>query len=199
MAGQIKINEDVITELGTKIDPTKDKVFFQNKLVRPQNFVYIMLNKPRGYTCTTKKFLNEKNILDIVAVKEKVFPVGRLDKESQGLIFLTNDGDWAYQMTHPKFQVEKEYAVTVAEPIEKEKLEKMKKGLNDEDQFLKIQSYKINSPVSVNLILTQGHKREIRRLFSHFKCQIQGLKRIRFGNWTLGNLAEGKWQYFQAK
>lgn len=199
LSGKIKINGQIITNLGTKIDPAKDKVYCQNKLVQPQKFIYIMLNKPQGYTCTTRSFKDEKNILDLVNIKEKVFPVGRLDKNSQGLIFLTNDGDWAYQLTHPKFQVEKEYVVTTTKLIKKENLDKMKKGLMDESQLLKIKSYKLNSPTSVNLILTQGHKREIRRLFQHFDYQIKELKRIRIDKWALGKLAEGQWQYFQPK
>lgn len=203
LRGQIKVNNQLINELGTKIDPTKDKVYYQNKLVQRQNFIYIKLNKPRGYTCTTKKFKGEKNILDLVNIKEKVFPVGRLDKESEGLIFLTNDGDWAYTITHPKFQIEKEYIVTLSmlngDNIQETDLNKMKKGLQDGDDFLKIKSYQIKSPTSASLILTQGHKREIRRLFKHFNYQIKTLKRIRIDKWKLGDLAEGKWQYFEPK
>jgi 23S rRNA pseudouridine2605 synthase len=209
LAGKVKVNDEIITQLGVKIDPQTDKIYYQNKLVQPANYVYIMLNKPQGYTCTTRKFLKEKNILDLVNVKEKVFPVGRLDKNTQGLIFLTNDGNFAYRLTHPKFQIEKEYVVMLREPpayadastgrqhdIVKN-LEIMEQGIMDENELLKIQSYRINSPNSTNIILTQGHKREIRRLFAHFNYQIKDLKRIRIDKWQLGNLAEGKWQYFQ--
>jgi len=199
LAGKIKVNNKIITELGTKIDPSKDKIYCQNKPVQPKKFIYIMLNKPRGYTCTTKRFKDEKNVLTLIKIKGKIFPVGRLDKNSQGLIFLTNDGDWAHQLTHPKFQVEKEYQVKTTKPINEQDLKKMKKGLQDEGDLLKIKNYKINSPTSVNLILTQGHKREIRRLFKHFNYPIQELKRVRIGECKLGNLAEGKWQYFQPK
>ncbi|HDQ22755.1 MAG TPA: rRNA pseudouridine synthase [Candidatus Uhrbacteria bacterium] len=199
LAGKIKVNNKIITELGTKIDPSKDKIYCQNKPVQLQKFIYIMLNKPKGYTCTTKKFKKEKRILDLIKIKEKIFPVGRLDKNSQGLIFLTNDGDWAHQLTHPKFQVEKEYQVKTTKPIKEQDLKKMEKGLQDESDLLKIKNYKINSPTSVNLILTQGHKREIRRLFEHFKYPIKQLKRIKIDKWQLGDLSEGKWQYFQPK
>ena len=128
LAEKIKVNDKIIKELGTKIDPRKDQVYYQNKLVKPDNFIYLKLNKPQVYTCTTKTFKGEKNILDLVKIKEKIFPVGRLDKNSQGLIFLTNDGDWAYQLTHPKFQIEKEYQVILREPqYDKRSLNKMKK------------------------------------------------------------------------
>ncbi len=199
LVGRIKVNGKTITKLGLQIEPGKDEVYYLNKKIQPKNYIYIMLNKPQGYTCTTKKFKGEKNILDLIKIKEKIFPVGRLDKNSQGLIFLTNDGNWAYNLTHPKFQIEKEYLVISSKPIKTEDLNKMKKGFKDQGQLLNIKSFKINSPTSVNLILTQGHKREIRRLFKHFNYQIKLLKRIRIGKWELGNLAEGKWQYFQPK
>jgi len=198
--GQIKVNDKTINKLGTKINPNKDKVYFKNKLVKPQNFIYIILNKPKGYTCTTRKFKKEKNVLDLVKIKEKVFPVGRLDKESQGLVFLTNDGDWAYKITHPKFQTEKEYQVILRQAQHDiRNLEKMKKGIKNQGELLKIKSYKLHSPNSITLILTQGHKREIRRLFEHFNYQIKQLKRIRIAKWKLGDLPEGQWQYFQPK
>ncbi len=199
LSGKIKINGQVTKNLNTKIDPQKDEVFYQNKLIKPKNFIYIMLNKPKGYTCTTKKFKGEKNILDLVKVKEKIFPVGRLDKNSQGLIFLTNDGNWAYQITHPKFQIEKEYIVKTTKTINIQHLEQMKKGVRDQKQLLKIKKYKINNTTSVNLTLTQGQKREIRRLFEHFKYPLKQLKRIRIDKWELGNLSEGHWRYFDPK
>jgi 23S rRNA pseudouridine2605 synthase len=201
LVGKIKVDDKIIKELGTKIDPKINNIYYKNKLVKPQNLIYIMLNKPTGYVCTTKKFKYENNILDLVKIKEKVFPVGRLDKNSQGLIFLTNDGDWAYKLTHPKFQIEKEYLVTLREPahnIQKD-LDKMKKGIKDDGELLKIKSFKINSPASVNLILTQGHKREIRRLFNHYDYQISQLKRVRIDKYKLGTLGVSKWKYLQPK
>ncbi len=201
LAGKIKVNEQVTKNLATKIDPNKDKVYFNNVLVQKEKFIYIMLNKPTGYTCTTKKFKNEDNILDLVNIDKKIFPVGRLDKKSQGLLFLTNDGDWAYSLTHPKFQIEKEYNVTLREPQGDitQNLNEMKKGIKDEDEFLKIKSFKINSPTSINLVLTQGHKREIRRLFKRFDYHISQLKRVRIDKWKLGTLGVSKWKYFQPK
>jgi len=199
LAGKIKVNSQFIKKLGTKIDPKKDQVFYQNKIVKAKTLIYIMLNKPVGYTCTTRKFKNEKNIFDLVNTKEKLFPVGRLDKNSQGLIFLTNDGNWAYQLTHPKFEIEKEYLVKIQSKFEKKHLEQMKKGIKDDNDLLKIKSYQLKSLSSVNLILTQGHKREIRRLLKHFDYQITRLKRIRVQRYNLGNLIEGQWKKFQPK
>jgi len=205
LAGKIKVNHKIIKELSTKIDPDKDKVYYQNKEVKPEKFIYIMLNKPKGYTSTTRRFKGEKNILDLVKIKEKVFPVGRLDKDSQGLIFLTNDGEWAYQITHPKFEIEKEYLVTLSMPKGTqlhEHFDKMKKGIHDQDELLKIKSYKVTlrepqGDTAANLILTQGHKREIRRLMAHFSYEIKELKRVRIDKWKLGDLKQGQWKYFQ--
>jgi pseudouridine synthase len=197
LSGQIRINDKIVNKLGTKIDPQKDEIYFQNKLIKPEQFVYIMLNKPIGYTCTTRGFIGEKNILDLVKIKEKIFPIGRLDKESQGLILLTNDGDFAYKLTHPKFEMEKEYLVTLAKSANVKDLNKMREGINDENEILKIKSFKIIAPKTISLILTQGHKREIRRLFKHFHYHIIELKRIRIAKWLLGNLKPGHWQFFQ--
>ncbi len=199
LAGKIKANDKIIKNLSTKIDPQKDKIYYKNKLIKPQEFIYIKLNKPQGYTCTTKKFKTEKNILDLIDIKEKIFPVGRLDKNSQGLFFLTNDGNWAYQLTHPKFQITKKYQVKINKPINVQHLKQMQKGVSDQQQLLKIQDYKIINSTTVNLVLTQGHKREIRRLFEHFKYQIKQLKRIQIAKWRIGDLPEGQWEYFQPK
>jgi len=201
LASKIKVDDKVIKELGTKIDPQKNQIYYKNKLVNQQKLIYIMLNKQTGYVCTTKKFKYENNILDLIKIKEKIFPVGRLDKNSQGLIFLTNDGDWAYKLTHPKFQIEKEYQVTIQEstPEIQKNLNQMKKGIKDEGEILKIKSFKIISPTLVSIILTQGHKREIRRLFKHFDYHITQLKRIRIDKWKLGPLAVSKWKYFLPK
>jgi len=198
LAGQIKVNGQIVKKLGTKIDPSQDKIYYQNKLIQMSlKKNYIMLNKPKGYTSTTRKFTGEKNILDLVKIKEKIYPVGRLDKDSQGLIFLTNDGDWAYKLTHPKFQIEKEYLIEINKPIKESELKTMKNGLKIKGEILQIKNYKIIKPTQIDLILTQGHKREIKNLFSHFGYQVLNLKRIRIDKWSLGNLPEGQWQYFQ--
>lgn len=197
LAGQIKVNDHLVTQLGSKVDTGTDTVYFQDKAIKPKKNIYIMLNKPQGYTCTTRRFREEKNILELVRVPEKIFPVGRLDKETEGLVFLTNDGDWAYKLTHPKFEVEKEYEILLSKPVHQTDLDKMTKGVKNEGENLKIAKYTILSPKHVQIVLKQGHKREIRRLFAQFNYAITNLKRIRIANWHLGKLQPGQWQNFQ--
>jgi 23S rRNA pseudouridine2605 synthase len=200
LAGQIKVNGQIVQTMGFKIDPAKDKIYYRDKLLKKTaEFIYIKLNKPRGHTSTVKKISGEKNILELVKIKQKIFPVGRLDKESEGLIFLTNDGDFAYQLTHPKYQVEKEYQVKIDGKIIPADLIKMRQGIKDQGELLQIKNYKIIKPNLINLILTQGHKREIRRLLAKFNYQVLQLKRLRIANWQLDNLKTGQWQYFQPK
>ena len=195
-AGNIFVNGERVTAMGIKIDPQKDVVEYNHQKVQPQHHIYIILNKPRGITSTTRRFKGEKNVVDLVKSKEKLFPVGRLDKESEGLMILTNDGEWAQRQSHPKYQVEKEYAVELRSAVSKQQLEKMREGIFDDHELLKVKKYVLHSPTSVTLILTQGHKREIRRLFSHFDIPIKSLKRTRIGKWKLGNLKTGEHQEF---
>jgi len=196
-AGRVKIDGKIVTELGTKIDPDYQHVSINSQPLKQMNFIYIRLNKPEGYTCTTKTFAGEKNVLDLLDPHDKVYPVGRLDKNSCGLIFLTNDGRFAFKLTHPRFQVEKEYKVTTATKINKADLDQMKKGITDENEHLHINHFQLINPTTAQIILSQGKKREIRRLFKHFGYEINKLQRIRIGRWPLGKLAEGQWEYFQ--
>src|SRR3989338_7757070 len=127
--GLIKINGKVITELGTKIDTSKDKIELNKKIIIAKNkSVYIMLNKPVGIVTTCAKY-DERSVLDLIKIKERVYPVGRLDKDSSGLLLLTNDGVVAFRLTHPKFDHEKEYEVTVNNPISDEALDTMRHGM----------------------------------------------------------------------
>ena len=195
--GQVSVDGKKVTQLGTQIDPDHNRVFINGKLLKPKGFVYIKLNKPEGYTCTTKTFANEKNVLDLVEVPEKVYPVGRLDKNSCGLIFLTNDGAFAHQLTQPRHNIEKEYKIFTQQKINPADLEKMRSGVSDEGEFLRLQNYKILAPKHINVILTQGKKRQIRRLFAQFNYEITRLQRIRIDHWQLGSLVPGQWEYFE--
>ena len=114
--GKIKVNEKIVKELGTKINPKKDIVFYNNKQIKSeQKYVYILLNKPIGYVTTVKDQFNRESVLDLVKVKERIVPVGRLDMYTSGALILTNDGDFVYKVTHPKHEVEKTYTVTLKE------------------------------------------------------------------------------------
>ena len=135
LAGDVKVNGQVVTELGKKVIPEKDKVEFKGKLVELVNEkkVYILLNKPIGYVSTTSDQFGRETVLDLVKVKERVVPVGRLDMYTSGALILTNDGDFVYKVTHPKHEIEKTYTVTVKGIIKNEEVEQLRKGVKIDD------------------------------------------------------------------
>lgn len=128
--GSIKVNGVIVNKLGTKIIPEKDEVTFKNKKIEVNNKkVYILLNKPIGYVTTTKDQFNRDTVIDLIDVKEKILPVGRLDMYTSGALILSNDGEFIYKMTHPKYEIEKTYNVTLKGKITNEEMEKLKKGI----------------------------------------------------------------------
>lgn len=135
LAGDVKVNGQVVTELGKKVIPEKDKVEFKGKLVElvSEKKVYILLNKPIGYVSTTSDQFGRETVLDLVKVKERVVPVGRLDMYTSGALILTNDGDFIYQMTHPKYEIEKTYNVTVKGIVTEQEIEQLRNGVAIDD------------------------------------------------------------------
>lgn len=129
-SGKVKVNGKVVTELGTKVDPEKDRIEYNEKILKePKNKVYILLNKPIGYVTTVSDQFGRDTVLDLVKVKERVVPVGRLDMYTSGALILTNDGDFAQKVTHPKNEIEKNYNVTIAGKITDEEVEKLRSGV----------------------------------------------------------------------
>ena len=135
LAGDVNVNGQVVTELGKKVIPEKDKVEFKGKLVElvSEKKVYILLNKPIGYVSTTSDQFGRETVLDLVKVKERVVPVGRLDMYTSGALILTNDGDFIYQMTHPKYEIEKTYNVTVKGIVTEQEIEQLRNGVAIDD------------------------------------------------------------------
>ena len=200
LSGKVKVNDKIVTQLGVKIDPAKDKVEFEGKLVKADDrLVYIALNKPTGYisSCNHKK---EKIVLDLLTgVSERVYPVGRLDKDSTGLLLLTNDGSLHQKLTHPSFNHEKEYDVTLAIPVTDAALEKIADGIELNGKKTRHAIVKRISKKRFRITLQEGRNRQIRRMAEKIGNQVQGLKRIRISSIKLGMLAEGKWRYLKTK
>ena len=133
--GKIKVNGKVITELGTKINPKEDIVLYNNKEIKnKEKYVYILLNKPIGYVTTVKDQFNRDSVLDLVKVKERIVPVGRLDMYTSGALILTNDGDSVYKVTHPKHEIDKTYTVTIKGIVTNEEVERLRKGVQIEEK-----------------------------------------------------------------
>ncbi|HEA70209.1 hypothetical protein LCGC14_1538570 [marine sediment metagenome] len=197
--GYVKVNGEVVIELGTKVDPTRDRIEIDSELIKEaQNRVYIVLNKPKGYVTSCKQ-PDDKIVLDLIDIPERIFPVGRLDKASTGLLILTNDGLLHHRISHPSHDHEKEYEVVLAKPIPNGALKKMEKGLPM--MGTKTRSAKIEkiSPTRFRIVLREGKNKQIRRMVRKVGNRVLRLKRIRISNIRLGTLAEGRWRYLTEK
>ena len=199
--GRVKVNKKIVIELGTKIDPEKDDILFDNNEVilnQAKENIYIALNKPVGFisSCSHRK---EKIILDLINIKDRIYPVGRLDKDSEGLILLTNDGDLHNKLSHPSFDHEKEYDVKTYENISDNALRKMEQGICIDGEKTRQSQVKRLSKSRFLIILKQGRNRQIRKMVEKVGNRVKSLKRIRVSNIKLGNLKQGDFRYLTAK
>jgi len=188
----------ILATLGTRVSPT-DTVVVDGKTIKPKsNKVYIALNKPVGITCTTETHV-KGNIIDFVNYHERIFPIGRLDKPSEGLIFLTNDGDMVNKILRAGNNHEKEYVVSVDKPITKEFINAMENGIPILGTMTKQCKVRKIGKCTFNIILTQGLNRQIRRMCEYLGFKVTSLKRIRIMNVSLSNLPTGKWRYLSSE
>jgi pseudouridine synthase family len=201
---RVKLNGVVVTELGTLADPAQDTIIVDNKpLSTAEKPEYILLHKPTGYVTTTKHFPGEKNVLDLLPnLRCRVYPVGRLDKDTSGLLILTNDGALSYTLTHPKFTIDRVYEVTVRGKLSAATIKTIEAGgLAIEDYRTSPCSIKVLShqpaATTVELTLHEGRKREIRKMFGLMKYPVLGLKRIQYGKLNLQGLKPGEWKHIK--
>ena len=197
--GYVKVNGEVLTELGTKVDPSRDRIEIDRKLLKEaQNRVYIVLNKPKGYVTSCKQ-PKDKIVLDLIDIPERIFPVGRLDKASTGLLILTNDGLLHHNISHPSHDHEKEYEVVLSKPIPEGALKKMEKGLPMMGTKTRPTKIEKISPTRFRIVLKEGKNKQIRRMVRKVGNRVIRLKRIRISNIRLEKLAEGQWRYLTEK
>ncbi len=202
--GKVEVN-DLVAEAGCRVAEDAEIRIKGRRLAQaPANFTYLALNKPAGYTCTSAQFENERNIFSLVPFKEKLFAIGRLDKDSRGLLILTNDGDFAQHLSHPRYEHEKTYRVNLASPrdvewnprdmamIENELLQGVK--VPDEERPMKAVKIKHLQNGAFIITLNEGRKRQIRRMFEALGYAVKDLIRINLAGIDLGQLAEGKWR-----
>ena len=195
VAGKVAVNGKTITELGTKIDPAQAQVEVEGQIIRPsQELIYIALNKPGNYV-TSCSHPGEKVVLDLVDIAERIYPVGRLDKDSTGLLLLTNDGRIHHRLSHPSFDHEKEYDVTVDRPISNGALKKMSDGLPMMGTKTRPARITRISPRRFRIVLQEGKNRQIRRMVRKVGNEVIRLQRRRFAGIKLGNLPPGKWRH----
>lgn len=194
-AGRVAVNGQIVVELGTKVDPAVDRVQVDGEPVQSsQPLIYIALNKPKDYV-TSCSHPGEKIVLDLIDIPRRVYPIGRLDKDSTGLLLLTNDGRLHHTLSHPSFDHEKEYDVTVTEPISDGALRKMAQGLPMMGTQTRPARIRRISARRFRIVLQEGKNRQVRRMVRKVGNQVAGLERIRIANIKLGRLAQGAWRY----
>ena len=198
-AGKIMVNGKIVTEAGVTINEKKDKVIFDGKeLSLPSSFVYIKLNKPKGYICSASDERGRKTIYDLIKTDERLFSVGRLDYDTEGLIILTNDGDFANKIAHPSFSLEKEYQVTVEGKILESELAVMRKGAVVDGERMPPAKVKVigveEKTTKLSVIINEGQNRQVRRMFEAIGKVIILLKRVRIGDVKLGGLSRGEYR-----
>ena len=201
-AGRVAVNGQVVTELGTKVDPEKDVITVDGEpLPQAEEHVYLIVNKPVGILSAASDDRGRKTVVDIVDFRERVYPVGRLDLRSEGLVLLTNDGGLAEQLTHPRYHVEKEYRVLVNGKPSTPTLFQWRKGEVEIDgkpaapaQVDRMKTESDNN-TWLRVILTEGRKRQIREVARSLGHPVLRLERVRIGPIRLGNLKPGRWRF----
>jgi len=194
LAGRVKINKEVIKDLSFKVNENSNNIYFDNKLIKKEEKEYYLVHKPKGYISSVSDPYNPKTVISLINTQAKIFPVGRLDKDSQGLLLLTNDGDLAYQLTHPKFNIPKTYLVILNKEIEKEDLQKLKKGIRLAEGLARVDKIKLKNKKEVLITIHQGWNRQIRRMFNNLNYKVKELIRLSEGNLKLNNLKLGKYR-----
>jgi 23S rRNA pseudouridine2605 synthase len=198
-AGKVTVNGEVVTELGVKADPTKDFITVSGKAIKQEAKVYIIFNKPKGVITSVSDPQGRSVVTDYLKeIKERLYPVGRLDYDSEGLLLMTNDGDLAHKLTHPSHHVPKTYHATVERVPHGNALEKLQKGIKLEDGMTapaEVEYHDIDPEkkfATISITIREGRNRQVRRMFDAINHPVTRLKRITFGSLQLGNLQRGK-------
>jgi pseudouridine synthase len=196
--GKVAVNRKVIRQPFYSVN-IGDAVAVEGKIIKPKDFSYVILNKPKGVTTTRQDRFASSKVIDFLAPElRSLYPVGRLDKNSTGLLILTNDGKLCYELTHPKFEIEKEYLVLVAGKIGPKECRAAKRGVVDEGERLGVKRIRVlrrGADESLcGVVVCEGKKRHLRRLFRALGLGVKALKRIRIGGLVLGALREGKYK-----
>ncbi len=197
--GRVQVNGEPVENFRHPVNLETDRVSINGKPVdlKPKHVVYLMVNKPAGILTTTGDERGRRTVLDILPEKYRhlrLYPVGRLDKDSTGLLLFTNDGELTYRLTHPKFEHEKEYLIQINGALKLEEKRKLERGFELEDGMtypVVVKEVKSQPPFNYSLTMHEGRKRQVRRMLANLGYQVLALKRIRMGSLTLGNLREG--------
>ncbi|MCG2768760.1 MAG: pseudouridine synthase [Chloroflexota bacterium] len=213
-AGRVRVNGQVVMKQGVRVDPEKDRITVDGRFVREVHSVYVLLNKPVGYVSTAKDPQGRPTVLDLVPIDQRIYPVGRLDMSSEGLLLMTNDGAIADRLTHPRYEHEREYWALVEGRDLGEAISRLRKGVELEDGSAQATSSSIlpdqvvrrqllrggtqNEGTSgrwLRIVIREGRKRQIRRMCEAVGNPVARLIRVRMGPLHLGDLAPGAWRY----
>lgn len=194
--GKIKVNGKPVKTLGVKVDPAKDKIEFQEQeVVITREKVYLALNKPRGYLSTTRDDFNRPKVIDLIKDQSiRLYPVGRLDLDTEGLLILTNDGDFAYKLTHPRHQISKVYRSELNRPLRSDDKKKLEKGVELEEGKTLPAEILTLSGNKIQITIYEGKKRQIKRMLALFNYKVIKLKRTAIGPLKLGNIGPGRYR-----
>jgi 23S rRNA pseudouridine2605 synthase len=198
-SGRVRLNGHVVTDLATQVGP-EDSVKVGSRVIRTQQALHAVLHKPRGFLCTADDEKGRRTIFELLPERwPRVFHVGRLDRDSEGLMLLTNDGDLALRLTHPRYHVEKEYEVGLDKPFDPAHREKLLRGFHIPGGRAKAEQVAEINPHLVRMVLRQGIKRQIRLMFYELGYEVVHLQRVRIGAIKLGHLRPGEWRLVTPK
>lgn len=197
--GHVTVNGEVVKEMGHKVKPT-DKVQFKGKTILPEPYVYILMNKPKDFITTTDDDKGRKTVMDLLAdkVKERVYPIGRLDRNTTGVLLITNDGEVSQKLTHPSFEIKKVYHAELDKKMTNTDLDKLVEGFELEDGFVHADAaafVEVDDKKHVGIEIHSGKNRVVRRMFEHLGYEVEKLDRISFGIFTKKDLPRGKWRH----
>lgn len=198
-AGLVKVNGEVIKEMGYKVSAT-DKIQFEEKTLRRERLVYVLLNKPKGFITSMDDPFERKTVMSLVqhAVDERIYPVGRLDRNTTGLLLFTNDGQMAKKLTHPSHRIKKIYHVTLDQNLTTEHFDAIVEGIELEDGIIKPDALAFvhdDSSKEIGIEIHSGRNRIVRRMFEHFGYNVHKLDRVKFGGLTKKDLPRSKWRF----
>jgi len=203
-AGKVQVNNQIIKEPGHRINPAVDRIIYENNILRLPECTYILLNKPKGYITTVSDESGRKTVLDLVkeSINQRLFPVGRLDRDTTGLLLLTNDGELTQKLTHPKFEIEKSYHVILDKEVPAQDIERIKKGLKLYDGFIKADKIFYcpdKRKNNVMIKLHSGKNRIVRRIFEYCGYRVTSLEITKFAGLNKIGLRIGQWRKLTAE
>lgn len=204
LAGRVKVNGTLVKELGTRVNSARDKIVVDGKLIAAQEHIYVVLNKPKGVVSTAKDERERKTVIDLLTeIKQRVYPVGRLDYNTEGVLLLTNDGELTNMLIHPKYKIYKTYIAKVAGIPTEEKLDLLRVGIRLEDgvtapariNLLDIDP--VRNTATIEFIIHEGKNRQVRRMCEAIKHPVNSLKRVKFATLDLEGLRRGQYRILE--